>query len=95
MLSEIADILEQRAFFMGSSQDLNICERVLLGLPLDSTTSFRPGTRLAPYRIREVSEAVEEYSVYLDKSLEEIAYYDAGDVIIPFGNVAQSLENIE
>lgn len=95
MLSEIADLLEQKAFFMGSSRDLGACDRVLLGLPLDSTTSFRPGTRLAPYRIREVSEAVEEYSVYLDKSLEEIDFYDAGDVVIPFGNVPQSLKNIE
>ncbi len=95
MLTEIADILEQKAFFMGSSRDFKTCDRVLLGIPLDSTTSFRPGTRLAPYRIREVSEAVEEYSVYQDKSLEEINFYDAGDIIIPFGNVERSLENIE
>ncbi|MDD2510899.1 MAG: agmatinase [Syntrophomonas sp.] len=95
MSSEIAALLEQKAFFMGSSRDLDICDRVIIGLPLDSTTSFRPGTRLAPYRIREISEAVEEYSVYLDKSLDEIDFYDAGDVIIPFGNVPRSLENIK
>lgn len=95
MLTEIADILEQKAYFMGSSRDLKTCDRVLLGLPLDSTASFRPGTRLAPYRIREVSEAIEEYSIYQDKSLEEINYYDAGDLLIPFGNVEGSLKNIE
>lgn len=87
--------LERKAIFMGSADCLAESDRVILGLPMDFTTSFRPGTRMAPYRIREVSEAVEEYSIYQDRSLEEISYYDAGDVQIPFGNVPQSLERME
>lgn len=87
--------LERKAVFMGSTASINTAERVLIGLPMDSTTSFRPGTRLAPYRVREVSEGVEEYSIYQDRSLEEIAFYDAGDVTIPYGNVQQSLARIE
>ncbi|MEA1961956.1 MAG: agmatinase [Bacillota bacterium] len=87
--------LERKAFFMGCTDDLESCEKVLLGLPMDSTTSFRPGTRHAPYRVREVSEAVEEYSIYQDKSLEDILFYDAGDVVIPFGNIYASLERME
>lgn len=79
---------------MGSCRDLEKCDRVIIGLPMDSTTSFRPGTRIAPYRVREVSEGVEEYSVYQDKSLEEISFYDAGDVIIPFGNIVESLRRM-
>ncbi|MDD2621108.1 MAG: agmatinase, partial [Syntrophomonadaceae bacterium] len=79
----------------GSSADLNSCSRVIMGIPMDSTTSFRPGTRWAPYRIREVSEGVEEFSVYQNKSLEEIEYYDAGDVIIPFGNIKECLRRVE
>ncbi len=94
-MNDVMEYIERKALFMGSSDDLDQCEKVLLGLPMDSTTSFRPGTRHAPYRIREVSEAVEEYSVYQDKSLEEIDFYDAGDVIIPFGNVQASLERME
>ncbi|CFX22819.1 Ureohydrolase [Syntrophomonas zehnderi OL-4] len=87
--------LERKAVFMGSCDSLNEADRVLIGLPMDFTTSFRPGTRLAPYRIREVSEGIEEYSIYQDRSLEEIAFFDAGDVVIPFGNVKQSLERME
>lgn len=87
--------LEQKAVFMGSHDDLDECDRVIIGLPMDSTTSFRPGTRLAPYRVREVSEGIEEYSVYQDRSLEEINYYDAGDVVAPFGNVQESLDRME
>lgn len=89
------EILERKAIFMGSSSDISACEKVLIGLPMDATTSFRPGTRLAPYRVREVSEGLEEYSIYQDKSLEDICFYDAGDVIIPFGNVVESLHRME
>lgn len=92
---KISEFIEQKARFMGSSADINECDRVILGIPMDSTTSFRPGTRWAPWRIREVSEGVEEYSIYQDKSLDEIGFYDAGDVIIPFGNIQESLRRVE
>lgn len=87
--------IERKAVFMGSAASLEEADRVILGLPMDFTTSFRPGTRNAPYRVREVSEGVEEYSIYQDCSLEEIAFYDVGDVVIPFGNVAESLKRME
>jgi len=87
--------LERKAIFMGSADSLQEADRVIIGLPMDSTTSFRPGTRLAPFRIREVSEEVEEYSIYQDRSLDEISFYDAGDVQIPFGNVEHSLARME
>lgn len=89
------ELLERKAIFMGSSHKLSECDKVIIGLPMDATTSFRPGTRLAPYRVREVSEGIEEYSIYQDKSLEEINFFDAGDVIIPFGNVVESLRRME
>lgn len=94
-MSQALNFLEQKARFMGSSLDLHQCDKVILGLPMDSTTSFRPGTRLAPFRIREISEGIEEYSTYLDRSLEELEFYDAGDVIIPYGNIHESLRRIE
>ena len=87
--------LERKAIFMGSTPSLGEADRVIIGLPMDFTTSFRPGTRHAPYRVREVSEGVEEYSIYQDGSLEEISFYDAGDVTIPFGNVQESLGRME
>lgn len=68
---------------------------VLVGLPLDATTSFRGGTREAPARVREVSDVLEEYSLELDRSLEEHPLADAGDVAVVPGNVALSLGRIE
>jgi len=95
MSENFRQLLEEKANFMASSRDYEQCSKVIIGIPMDATTSFRPGTRLAPYRVREVSESIEEYSVYQDKSLEEIDFYDAGDIIIPFGNVGESLRRIK
>jgi agmatinase len=88
-------LLERKAVFMAASDSLDSGNKILLGIPFDATTSFRPGTRLAPYRIREVSEGLEEYSIYQDKSLEDLNFYDAGDIILPFGNVPECLKRIE
>ena len=50
---------------------------------------------LYPARIREVSIGLEEYSPYLDRELEEVKYFDAGDIPLPFGNAQRSLDMIE
>ncbi len=68
---------------------------VIYGMPMDWTVSFRPGSRFGPSRIREASLGLEEYSPYMDKHLEEISFFDAGDIPLPFGNAKRSLELIE
>ncbi|CAG7649029.1 Agmatinase [Paenibacillus solanacearum] len=77
-----------------SSDDYAASKAVIYGMPMDYTVSFRPGSRFGPARIREVSIGLEEYSPYLDKSLEDINYFDAGDLLLPFGNAGRSLEVI-
>lgn len=77
-----------------SSDDYAASRAVIYGMPMDYTVSFRPGSRFGPARIREVSIGLEEYSPYLDKSLEEMTYFDAGDLLLPFGNAGRSLEII-
>ena len=81
--------------FIGSTTDYEAAQIVIYGMPMDWTTSFRAGARLGPQRIREVSIGLEEYSPYLDRHLEDVAYFDAGDMPLPFGNAAHSLEVIE
>lgn len=80
--------------FILSSDDYEASRAVIYGMPMDFTVSFRPGSRFGPPRIREVSIGLEEYSPYLDRSLEDIEYFDAGDLLLPFGNAARSLEII-
>ncbi|HJV45756.1 MAG TPA: agmatinase [Bacillota bacterium] len=80
--------------FIGAQQDYDKAQVVLYGMPMDFTVSFRPGSRFGPTRIREVSVGLEEYSPYVDRHLEEINYFDAGDIPLPFGNTARSLDMI-
>ncbi|MFD0679922.1 MULTISPECIES: agmatinase [unclassified Paenibacillus] len=80
--------------FILSSDNYEASRAVIYGMPMDYTVSFRPGSRFGPPRIREVSIGLEEYSPYLDKSLEEITYFDAGDLLLPFGNPGRSLDII-
>src|SRR5690554_6407883 len=81
--------------FIASSDDYNLSRAIIYGMPMDFTVSFRPGSRFGPARIREVSVGLEEYSPYLDASLEDISYFDAGDLLLPFGNPSRSLDIIQ
>jgi agmatinase len=80
--------------FIRSHGNYEESQAVIYGMPMDWTVSFRPGSRFGPARIREVSIGLEEYSPYLDRLLEEITYFDAGDIPLPFGNVEGSLDAI-
>ena len=91
---EIAQHLLQNCGFNGSGDSYEAAQAVILGLPMDYTVSFRPGARLGPERIREVSYGLELYSWHLDRSLADYRYYDAGDVHSPYGNVRASLQAI-
>jgi agmatinase len=68
---------------------------IIYGMPMDWTVSFRPGSRFGPNRIREASLGLEEYSPYMDKHLEDVHYFDAGDIPLPFGNPQRSLDMIQ
>jgi len=80
--------------FIASHPVYREAKAVIFGMPMDYTVSFRPGARFGPARIREVSVGLEEYSPYLDRELSEIKYFDAGDIPLPFGNAARSVEMI-
>ncbi|MFY4775293.1 agmatinase [Metabacillus sp. RGM 3146] len=81
--------------FIKSHPSFMEAEAVLYGMPMDWTVSYRPGSRFGPTRIREASIGLEEYSPYLDRELEEVKYFDAGDIPLPFGNAQRSLDMIE
>lgn len=81
--------------FIKSHPNYEESEAVIYGMPMDWTVSYRPGSRFGPARIREVSIGLEEYSPYLDRELEEVKYFDAGDIPLPFGNPQKSIELIE
>ena len=52
---------------------------LVLGMPLDQTVSFTPGTRFAPYYIRLVSQHI-EYSTLSGIDMDEYPGSDIGDI---------------
>lgn len=80
--------------FIKSKQNYEEAQAVIYGMPMDWTVSYRPGSRFGPQRIREVSIGLEEYSPYLDRELDDVNYFDAGDIPLPFGNASKSLDVI-
>ncbi len=87
--------LQRRTGFLGASEDYEKSQAVLVGLPMDYTVSLRPGARFGPQQIRNISFGLEMYSPAQDSSLENITYFDAGDIFLPFGNTVDSLKRIE
>ncbi len=81
--------------FIGCDTDFDEADLVIFGAPFDSTTSFRPGTRFAADYIRMDSFGLETYSPYLDKDLADYSLTDIGNLDLPFGNAAKSLDMIE
>lgn len=80
--------------FLGFDNEYEESKLVLFGSPFDGTTSFRPGTRFASNIMRSESYGLETYSPYLDKDLEDIKSFDAGDLEFPFGNTQKVLDEI-
>ncbi len=53
---------------------------VILGVPYDATSSFRPGARFAPNAVREASWSFESYLLDRGVELTEAAIHDAGNL---------------
>jgi len=67
----------------------------VVGVPLDHTSTYRPGTRFAPMRIREASCNIELYSVASGLFLEEVGFRDYYDLVLPPGSLEQVARYIE
>ena len=81
--------------FIAASEDYAPARVVLFGAPFDSTTSFRPGARFGTAAIRSESFGIETYSPLQDRDLEDLPFFDAGDLELPFGAPDRALEMIE
>ena len=81
--------------WMGSLSSYDEAKIVMVGLPFDGTCSYRPGSRFAPERIRLASWGLEVYSPDFDKDLNDVKFFDAGELEFPLGNTQTSLDLIE
>jgi agmatinase len=91
---KLSDLCINNSSFLESQDDYRNARIVLLGAPLDITSSFRMGSREAPQAVRAASQGLEGYSPRLDRDLGECAVYDAGDLLLPLGNLRACLNLI-
>ncbi len=63
---------------------------MIISIPYEGYVNSRLGTFYAPKFIRTYSECIETYSNYFNRSLEEVDYFDIGDI-----KILHSLNNDE
>jgi len=80
--------------FLASKDDFSKSKIVIIGIPFDGTSSFRPGSRFAPNSIRIYSEVLETFSPIFNLDLEDISFYDYGDIELPTGNIKKVIRKI-
>ncbi len=66
--------------FPGARTDPDDARYVIIGAPFDATTSFLPGARFGPGRIRKFAHALEGYDRRTDQDVSELGVGDVGDV---------------
>ena len=81
--------------WIGSVETFDKSKIVMIGLPFDGTCSYRPGSRFAPERLRLASWGLEDYSPDYDKHLDDVKFFDAGELEFPLGNTSKTLDVIE
>jgi agmatinase len=80
--------------FSGIQRTFEEAEYVILGAPLDSTSTYRSGARFAPLAIREASLNIETHSFRTNMDVEDLKIHDLGDLHIA-GEVDETLKRLE
>ena len=66
--------------FPGASADREEADYVVVGAPLDVSTTFQPGARFGPDRIRRFARTYDDYDDRTDQFFSDLAVHDHGDV---------------
>jgi agmatinase len=83
----------QSSNFIGNQQTFEEANYVILGVPLDATSTYRSGARFAPNAIREASLNIEGYSFRNNLEVEDLKIQDLGDLHIA-GDVDVTLDRL-
>jgi agmatinase len=82
--------------FIASLPSIEGAEIVVAGFPYDCTASYRAGARFAPKEIRSCSGvAIESFSFYFARDLDEVKFFDAGDMDIMVGDPGVMVEQVQ
>jgi len=76
----------------GSPENATI---IVAGIPYDCTSSFRSASRFGPRELRSYAfEAIEEFSFYQGKNLDDVLFCDVGDLEVMVGNPANMVKTV-
>ena len=79
--------------FPGATTDRDAASYVVVGAPLDATTTFQPGTRFGPGRVRRFAESYDDYDRRTESRFSALGVADAGDVR-PWDDVREYLDHL-
>ncbi|MFQ5974711.1 MAG: agmatinase [Candidatus Hydrothermarchaeales archaeon] len=74
--------------------EIDKAEYAIIGIPYDSSQSFRVGSRLAPNAIREASREIEDYDFEDKKDLMRLRICDLGNVDVSYGNFKETCSRV-
>ncbi|MDL5362613.1 agmatinase [Halalkalicoccus sp. NIPERK01] len=66
--------------FPGASTAREDADYAIVGAPLDVSTTFQPGARFGPDRIRRFAETFDDYDRRTDRHFSDLSVHDHGDV---------------
>ncbi|PSP57774.1 agmatinase [Halobacteriales archaeon QH_7_66_36] len=66
--------------FPGATAARDEADYAVVGAPLDVSTTFQPGTRFGPERVRRFARTFDDYDNRMDRAFTDLAVHDAGDV---------------
>ncbi len=67
---------------------------LIIGVPYDHTSSYRPGSRFGPQAIRSAANNIEFYSLRSSLDVDEYKISDLGDIVLPI-NPRDAIHRIE
>jgi agmatinase len=79
--------------FSGFYKPFEKADYVILGVPFDGTSTYRPGSRFGPQAIREASRNIETYSLRTGLDAKDLKICDVGDLHV-LGDVEKTLERV-
>ncbi|WP_247729200.1 agmatinase [Halovivax limisalsi] len=80
--------------FPGATAERGDANFVIVGAPLDASTTFEPGTRFGPRRVRQFAETFDDYDHRTDQHFSTLGVADGGDVRA-WDDVSEYLDYLE
>ncbi|WP_424000162.1 agmatinase [Haloarcula salina] len=80
--------------FPGAGAEREAADYAVVGAPLDASTSFRPGARFGPRRVRQFAQGFDDFDHRTDQHFTDCSVHDHGD-IGPTADTAEYLTFLE